>query len=317
MFWIIASLIAGAIMLYFGSEWLVRGGKGLALRLGITPFVIGLTVLAFGSSAPEAITSIVSSDTPDLIIGNVVGSNIANIGLAIGIAALAGPMVAKYSGMRIEIIAMLAASVGLFVMGFFHYINWIEGIILILLLFIFLFFVFKKKGSDEEGKELYEEDVTPETLSTPILVCLVALGLVVLYFGARFFIDGAKDLAVLIGVPDLIIGLIVVAIGTSLPELCISVLAAYRGEGDMAVANIVGSNIFNILFVLGIGSVLVDVPVSDSLLIFHLPVMLLLSVVMFLMVRFRNKIDRKSGVILVTIYAAYVAIIAMVPDLML
>lgn len=317
MIWIALSLIVGAIMLYFGSEWLVRGGKGLALRLGITPFVIGLTVLAFGSSAPEAITSIVSSDTPDIIIGNVVGSNIANIGLAIGIAAIAGPMAAKYSGMRIEIITMLVASVGLFIMGFFHYINWIEGIVLVLLLFLFLFFVFKKKGNDEEGKELYEEDVTPETLSTPILVCLVALGLVVLYFGARFFIDGAKDLAVLIGVPDLIIGLIVVAIGTSLPELCISVLAAYRGEADMAVANIVGSNIFNILFVLGIGSVLVDVPVSDSLLIFHLPVMLLLSVVMFLMVRFRNKIDRKSGVVLVAIYAAYVAIIAMVPDLML
>jgi len=317
MLWIAVSLIVGAIMLYFGSEWLVRGGKGLALRLGVTPFVIGLTVLAFGSSAPEAITSVVSSDTPDIIIGNVVGSNIANVGLAIGIAAIVGPMAAKYSSMRIEIITMLIASVGLFVLGFFNFINWIEGIVLISLLFVFLFFVFKKKSNDEEGQEAYLEEVTPETLGTPILIILVIAGLVALYFGARFFIDGARDLAVLIGVPDLIIGLIVVAIGTSLPELCISVLAARRGEADMAVANIVGSNIFNILFVLGIGSLLVDVPVSESVLYFHLPVMLLLSVVMFLMVRFRNKIDRMSGVLLVGIYVGYIAVIALVPGLMI
>jgi cation:H+ antiporter len=317
MIWIALSLIVGAIMLYFGSEWLVRGGKGLALRLGVTPFVIGLTVLAFGSSAPEAITSIVSTDTPDIIIGNVVGSNIANVGLAIGIAAIVGPMAAKYNSMRIEIITMLIASVGLFILGFFNFINWIEGIILISLLFVFLFFVFKKKSNDEEGQEAYVEEVTPETLSTPILIILVVVGLVALYFGARFFIDGARDLAVLIGVPDLIIGLIVVAIGTSLPELCISVLAARRGEADMAVANIVGSNIFNIMFVLGIGSLLVDVPVSESVLYFHLPVMLLLSVVMFLMVRFRNKIDRMSGVLLVGIYMGYIAVIALVPGLMI
>ena len=317
MIWIAASLIVGAIMLYFGSEWLVRGGKGLALRLGVTPFVIGLTVLAFGSSAPEAITSIVSTDTPDIIIGNVVGSNIANVGLAIGIAAIVGPMAAKYNSMRIEIITMLIASVGLFILGFFNFINWIEGIVLISLLFVFLFFVFKKKSNDEEGQEAYVEEVTPETLSTPILIILVVVGLVALYFGARFFIDGARDLAVLIGVPDLIIGLIVVAIGTSLPELCISVLAARRGEADMAVANIVGSNIFNIMFVLGIGSLLVDVPVSESVLYFHQPVMLLLSVVMFLMVRFRNKIDRMSGVLLVGIYVGYIAVIALVPGLMM
>ncbi len=317
MIWIAVSLIVGAIMLYFGSEWLVRGGKGLALRLGVTPFVIGLTVLAFGSSAPEAITSIVSSDTPDIIIGNVVGSNIANVGLAIGIAAIVGPMAAKYNSMRIEIITMLIASVGLFILGFFNFINWIEGIVLISLLFVFLFFVFKKKSNDEEGQEAYVEEVTPETHSTPILIILVVVGLVALYFGARFFIDGARDLAVLIGVPDLIIGLIVVAIGTSLPELCISVLAARRGEADMAVANIVGSNIFNIMFVLGIGSLLVDVPVSESVLYFHLPVMLLLSVVMFLMVRFRNKIDRMSGVLLVGIYVGYIAVIALVPGLMM
>jgi cation:H+ antiporter len=317
MFWIVVSLIAGAAMLYFGSEWLVRGGKGLALNLGISPFVIGLTILAFGSSAPEAITSIVSSETPSIIIGNVVGSNIANVGMAIGIAAIAGPMIAKYSTMRPELWTMLIASVALCLLGLLGYVSWPIGIILIASLGIFLFYVFKVKSDDEEGKEAYLEEVTYEHLSTPVMAGLVVLGLVVLYFGARFFVDGAVDLAEVLGVPQLIIGLIVVAIGTSLPELCISVIAAYRGEADMAVANIVGSNIFNILFVLGVGSLLTDVPISDSVLMFHLPVMLLFSVVMFLMVRFRNRIDRKSGLVLVGLYAAYIAVILINPDLMM
>ena len=317
MFWIIVCLVAGTLMLYFGSEWLVRGAKGLALRLGVAPFIIGLTVLAFGSSAPECITSIVSSDTPEIIIGNVVGSNIANIGLAIGLAALVGPMVAKYKDMKLEISTMVAVEAGLCVLALLGYINWIEGIIMILLLFAFLFMVFKKKSSDEEGQEAYVEEVTEDTLASPILVALVIIGLVLLYFGAKYFIAGARDLAVLMGVSDLLIGLIVVAIGTSLPEICISLIAARRGEADMAVANIVGSNLFNVLFVLSVGSLLTDIPISDSVLYFHLPFMLLFAVAMFLIVRFTNKIDRKAGLLFVAMYAAYIAVMGLIPSLML
>lgn len=317
MFWIAVSLIAGAALLYLGSEWLVRGAKGLALNFGISPFVIGLTVLAFGSSAPEAITSVISADNPSIIIGNVVGSNIANIGVAIGVAAIAGPMVAKYSTMRQELWTMLLASIGLLILAAFGNITWAAGIVMILLLGAFIYYVFRVKGSDKEGQEAYTGEVTADTLSTPMLAVLTVVGLVALYFGARFFVDGAVDLAEALGVPQLIIGLIVVAIGTSLPELCISVLAAYRGEADMAVANIVGSNIFNILFVLGIGSLLTDVPVSESMLMFHLPAMVILSVVMFLMVRLRNKMDRMSGFVLVGLYAVYIAVILVNPDLMM
>ena len=317
MFWIIVCLIAGTLMLYFGSEWLVRGAKGLALRLGVAPFVIGLTVLAFGSSAPECITSIVSSDTPDIIIGNVVGSNIANIGLAIGLAAIVGPMAAKYKDMRMEICVMLLAEAGLCLISILGYIGWFEGIIMMLLLFVFLFLVFKNKSSDKEGQEAYVEEVTEDTLSSPILVALVIISLVLLYFGAKYFIAGAKDLAVEMGVSDMLIGLIVVAIGTSLPEICISLIAARRGEADLAVANIVGSNIFNILFVLSVGSILVDIPISDSMLTFHLPFMLIFAVVMFLIVKFTNKIDRKTGVLFVGMYAVYIAIMGMFPSLMI
>ena len=317
MFWIAVSLIAGAAMLYFGSEWLVRGAKGLALRLGVSPFVIGLTIVAFGSSAPEAITSVVSSSNPSLIIGNVVGSNIANVGLAIGLAALGGSMAAKYEDMRLEITVMIAAAVGLCALGFLGTIGIYAGVLLIALLFVFLYVVFTKKKSDDSAQAAYVSDVDEDTAGTPLLAAMTIAGLVLLYFGARFFIDGAKDLAISVGVSDMLVGLIVVAIGTSMPEICISFMASRRGEADLAVANIVGSNIFNILFVLGIGAVLADIPISDSMLHFHLPVMFLFSVIMYVMVRKWNRIDRPMGALLVGLYAAYIAVMGLVPSLMI
>lgn len=320
MDWILLGIPIGIVMLYFGSDWMVKGGKGLALRLGVAPFVIGLTVLAFGSSAPECVTSIVSGDTPQIIIGNVVGSNIANIGLAIGLAALVGPLAAKYSTMRFELIVMMLSAVLITVMAMTGAIGTVEGLILMALLFVFVFSVYRLKKDDAEGQEAYtsevEEDDGPEFMrKTPFQILLVIVGLVLLYFGARFFIDGAKELASMVGVSDMLIGLIVVAIGTSLPELCISVMAAYRGEADLAVSNIVGSNIFNAFFVLGVGASLSTVPIVDSMMCFHLPVMLIFSAVMFLMIRGRNRIDRPMGAILVAMYAAYIAVMAFVPSL--
>lgn len=320
MDWILLGIPIGIVMLYFGSDWMVKGGKGLALRLGVAPFVIGLTVLAFGSSAPECVTSIVSGDTPQIIIGNVVGSNIANIGLAIGLAALVGPLAAKYSTMRFELIVMMLSAVLITVMAMTGAIGTVEGLILMVLLFVFVFSVYRLKKDDAEGQEAYtsevEEDDGPEFMrKTPFQILLVIVGLVLLYFGARFFIDGAKELASMVGVSDMLIGLIVVAIGTSLPELCISVMAAYRGEADLAVSNIVGSNIFNAFFVLGVGASLSTVPIVDSMMCFHLPVMLIFSAVMFLMIRGRNRIDRPMGAILVAMYAAYIAVMAFIPSL--
>ena len=144
-------------------------------------------------------------------------------------------------------------------------------------------------------------------------MCII--GLVLLFFGARFFIDGATELARIIGVSELMIGLIVVAIGTSLPELCISLMAAFRGENELAVSNIVGSNIFNAFFVLGIGASLVDVPVSDITLTFHMPVMIALSLLMFLMVWRKNEISKISGALLLAVYVGYVISMAVVPSL--
>ena len=318
MFWLLG-IILGIVMLYFGSDWLVDGAKKLALRLGIAPFVVGLTVLAFGSSAPEAVTSIVSTSTPDIILGNVIGSNIANIGLCIGLAALLNPMVAKFESMRFEIITMVAAVSIITILGINGYIGSVEGIILISLLILFVLTVYFMKRGDKEGQESYvaEIDTSEIDRSTSKLLLWIAMcivGLVLLYFGARFFVEGATELARIMGVSELMIGLIVVAIGTSLPELCISLMASFRGENELAVSNIVGSNIFNSFFVLGIGASLVNVPVSHNTLIFHMPVMIALSVMMLLMVWRRDSISKLSGAMLLSVYVAYIVIMALVPS---
>ena len=318
MFWPLG-IILGIVMLYFGSDWLVDGAKKLALRLGVAPFVIGLTVLAFGSSAPEAVTSIVSTSNPDIIIGNVIGSNIANIGLCIGLAALINPMVAKFTSMRFEIISMVFSAILITLLGIAGYIGQISGVILIALLFLFILIVYFSKRGDTEGQESYVSEIDTEVdrsgkmLALWIGMCII--GLVLLFFGARFFIEGATELARIIGVSELMIGLIVVAIGTSLPELCISLMAAFRGENELAVSNIVGSNIFNAFFVLGIGASLVNVPVSHITLTFHMPVMIALSVLMFLMVWRKNEISKISGALLLAVYVGYILSMAFVPSL--
>ena len=313
MDWVLLGIPVGIIFLYFGSEALVDGGKNMALRLGVTPFVIGLTVLAFGTSAPEAITSIVSRNDPGIIIGNVVGSNIVNIAVCIGLAAMIFPIASKFEDNRIEFITMVLASLVVLVMALGG-IGTIEGIILLALLVLFIFIVYKTKvntpEAEEEAEEIGEADM-PMWKS----ILYVLAGLVLLYFGADMFVDGSKEVAEMAGISELVIGLFLVAIGTSLPELCVSIMAAFRHENDIAVSNIIGSNIFNAFFVLGIGAVVSDIPVYDSLFTLHIPVMILLSVLMALFIWKWGKVDRWAGAVLVSVYVVYAVIILAMPDL--
>ena len=313
MEWVLLGIPIGIVFLYFGSEALVDGGKNMALRLGITPFVVGLTVLAFGTSAPEAITSVVSRNDPGIIIGNVVGSNIVNIAVCIGLAAMIFPISSVFKDNRIEFITMILASLIVLVMAFGG-IGMIEGVILLLLLALFIFIVYKTKVNSPEAQaeaaEMGEAD-------KPMWKCILYIiaGLVLLYFGADMFVDGSKEVAKMAGVSELVIGLFLVAIGTSLPELCVSIMAAFRHENDIAVSNIIGSNIFNAFFVLGIGAVITDIPVYDSLFTLHIPVMILLSVLMTLFIWRWGKVNRLSGAVLVAVYAVYAIIILAMPDL--
>ena len=311
MDWVLLGIPVGIVFLYFGSEALVDGGKNLALRLGITPFVIGLTILAFGTSAPEAITSIVSRDDPGIIIGNVVGSNIVNIAVCIGLAAMIFPIASKFEDNRIEFITMILASIIVLIMAFGG-INLVEGIILLALLALFILIVYKTKVNTPEAKA---EDLGEPDMPTWKALLFIIAGLVLLYFGADMFVDGSKEIAEMMGISELVIGLFLVAIGTSLPELCVSIMAAFRHENDIAVSNIIGSNIFNAFFVLGIGACISDIPVYDSLFTLHIPVMILLSVLMTVFIWKWGKINRFTGSILAVIYVIYAVIILAMPDM--
>ena len=316
MEWVLLGIPLGIVMLYFGSDWLVKGAKNLALRLGVAPFVVGLTVVAFGSSAPEMVTSVVSANTPAIILGNVLGSNIVNIGIAIALAAIVCPLAAKYDTMRMEVAMMIITSFAVFILAALNILSLWVGIGLIAALIIFLYVIYRAKKDNTEGQEVYTSEVEEgSTQDYPILIALIAVGLILLYFGARFFVDGAVELAHMIGISDLLVGLIIVAIGTSLPEICICLIAASRGENDLAVANIVGSNIFNACAVLGIGAVVAKIPVSESVLYFHIPVMILISLCMFAMIKWKNQISRPSAFVLLGIYVAYLAIMIAVPSL--
>lgn len=304
----------GIVFLYFASDWLVDGAKNLALRLGVSAFVVGLTVVAFGSSAPEAITSVVSIHEPALIVGNIVGSNIANIGLAIGLAAALKPLICKYENIKFELIAMMIAVVAITLLSLDGKLGNIEGIVLVVALFIFVYLVYRIKKEDEDDPEF-----VPPDKSVPMMknIIMVIVGLVGLFIGAQLFVNGAEELAISLGVSPLLIGLLVVAIGTSLPELTICIMAAWKGESDLVVSNIVGSIIFNSFFALGIGAVLVDIPMSDPVLFFHMPLMIVMCIALFVMIKARNSITRPMGILLIMIYAVYVAIMIIDPSLTL
>lgn len=317
MSWVLLWIPVGIALLYFGSEWMVDGAKKMAVRFGVTPFMIGLTVVAFGSSAPEVVTSLVSVNNPQIILGNIVGSNIANVGLAIGLAALISPIVCKYSEIRFEMIAMIAAVFVVFLMSLSGSLGSVQGIILIIALFVFVYLTYRFKKDKVTEKEEPPLKITEKDRSVPLWKSsiLVIVGMIFLYYGAKGFVTGAVELAGVFGISELMTGLIVVAIGTALPELSICLMAAYRKENEIVVSNIVGSIVFNSFFALGVGILFTEVSVSYYTMVFHLPVMVITAIILAYMVRSGNKITRLEGSLLVGIYAIYIALMGLFPEL--
>ena len=302
-------LLAGLVLLYFGAEGLVRGSASLALRLGLSPLVVGLTVVAFGTSSPELMVSLKAAmnGQGDISVGNVVGSNICNIGLILGLCALITPISTNSQIVRVDIPIMLgitALSTALLAGG---RLGRGEGFFLFALLVAYLIFsiqLARRQPADSLGAEFGEEvKISKRGLAVDVL--MVIGGLVLLVFGARFLVDGAVIIARTFGWSEALIGLTIVAIGTSLPELATSLLAAIKKESDIAVGNIVGSNIFNLLGILGLTAMVHPLQAAGIGTV-DLVVMAAFSLVLWPMAFHQQRIIRPEGALLLAGYAGYV-----------
>ena len=300
MFLNIFLLILGFIMLVKGADFFVDGAAGIAKRLRIPDLIIGLTIVAMGTSAPEAAVSIMAGlrGNAEITVGNIVGSNILNTFIILGVASVIICMRVQKSTALYEIPYMLSCSVLLLLLGLDGNINLSDGIILWLGFIIYLVYLFfHARKHPEEISDTKQRKLLLE-------IAMTIGGLVILVIGSRLCVDGASGLARYFGISERFIGLTIVALGTSLPELFTSVIAARKGNADIAVGNIVGSNIFNILFIVGTASMLVNVP-FDVKFIYDSIVMIASAMLLFLFVVKRRKLDRLTGVVFLLCYAGY------------
>ncbi len=308
-----AMIVAGFVVLVVGADWLVKGASRMALSVGITPLVVGLTVVAFGTSAPELAVSITSAlgGEADLAVGNVVGSNIANVLLILGVSALVAPLVVHQQLVRLDVPIMLGASVLFYVLAADGRLTLWDGLLLSGSVIAYVVFLIMESRREKNPMVLAEYDALSEEAQAPhSMVANLAwllVGMVGLVAGSQLLVKGAVSIATTLGVSELIIGLTVLAIGTSLPELATSVVAAMKGERDIAVGNVVGSNIFNILSVLGFATLAAvgDVPVSADALRIDIPVMLAVALLCLPIFRGGYEITRTNGALFVFAYLLY------------
>lgn len=313
----VAAFIAGIVILYFGAEWLVRGASRLARSFGLSALVVGLTVVAIGTSAPELVVSVLAvlRGQVDMTVGNVVGSNISNIALILGISAVIYPITVRARLLSRGIPLMIGASFALSVLVMNGRIGRVGGLFLVAGLVAY--FAYLLRSTDDELPEVEDEydrhqrerDCCPREESRLWNTGLVAAGLVLLAGGAHLLVGAATTFARQVGLSDMVVGLTVVAVGTSLPELATSVLAAIRKEGDIAVGNAVGSNVLNILGVLGPTALLQPLAIAPALLRFELPVMMASAVLLLPLARSRLCITRREGALLVAGYVAFIVVL--------
>lgn len=307
-------ILAGLLFLVVGGELLVRGASRLATAIGISPLVVGLTVVAFGTSAPELAVTLQASlrGEPDLALGNVVGSNICNILLILGASALAAPLAVPTQLLQRDVPLMILASVLLLVLGWDGNIGRGDGCLLFAGLVGYVVWAIVR--SRRESREATDENppsspacVEPRSKRIVAPLLFVVVGLVLLTLGSGWLVHGAVAIARLLGVTELLIGLTIVAVGTSLPELAASVVASLRGEREIAVGNVVGSNLFNILSVLGLSALVAPhgIAVPRAALHSDIPIMIGVAVACLPIFLTRRRVDRWEGGVLLACYAAY------------
>lgn len=295
-------LIVGFFMLIKGADWFVDGASGIARKLGISQLVIGLTIVAFGTSAPEAAVSITSAlkGNAGISIGNVVGSNILNILIILGTTAIIVPLVLQKSTLYVEIPFLIGVTILFAILGMSgNEVSMVDGIILwaVFLVFLAYLIVMAIKGKNEE-----EEEETTRGMVGNLVFTVAGLGLVV--FGSDVTVDSATSLAKMVGMSDRFIGLTIVALGTSLPEFVTSILAARKGKADIAIGNIVGSNLFNILFVLGTTAMIKPIPFAQNFVI-DMYFAIYATILLLLCTCKTKKVTRTGGILMLCSYVVY------------
>lgn len=299
-------LVAGFVLLIKGADWFVDGSSAVAAKFGIPQLVIGLTIVAMGTSAPEAAVSIAAAvnGSAEITIGNIVGSNILNILIILGLSSVITAIAVARSTICYEIPFMIAITGILLLLGLDGSIGLVDGIILLVLFAAYLtyLFIMAKKDKDKESGE-------GVSMSVPRSIIFIIVGLAMIILGSNLTVDAASYIASALGLSERFIGLTIVALGTSLPELFTSVSAARKGNADIAIGNIVGSNIFNILFVVGLSSVIIPVPfaanfIFDTIIAIAAAVLLLVCCIIG-----KNKLKRWAGIVMLISYAAYFAVI--------
>ena len=298
MFPELVQFLVGGLLLFFGAEYLIESSKAIAEKFSIPKIVVGITLVAFGTSLPELIVSIMATlrGESGIVIGNVIGSNIANIGLILGIGSIISPLCYSFSKLKVDLYFLLVITMLPILSIRFDWMNFYTGMAYIGILLLYCYYLI---NSD------HEVDIIEDSSSQNI-VLFVIIGILGLGFGSHFFVEGAIGLAEIFGIPSIIIGMTIVAIGTSLPELATTLVAIKKDEASLAIGNIIGSNIMNIVAVLGVSFMINDISITFTSINTQLFIMGLLTVLLFLALYFKDKLSRGIGVIFLGIYVIFI-----------
>lgn len=309
---LVITLIIGLVLLAVGGDVLVRGAVAVAQRLGVSPLLIGLTLVGFGTSTPELVTSLQAAliGSPGIAVGNVVGSNIANILLILGVAAVMSPFAVAARTFRRDGAAVVIAALALVAVCLLGVVGPVTGLVFLAALAAYLLVSVRQDRAAVAGGPAPTEEPASKPLSVPVSLLLVAGGIVATVSGARLLVAGASELARGLGVSDTVIGLTIVAVGTSLPELVTSVTAALKKQGDIAFGNVLGSNVFNVLFILGATSLVTPIAVPGEIVAVDVWVMLAATLALAWVAVTGWRVTRTEGAALLAGYAAYLGWLA-------
>jgi len=308
----IGAILLGLVLLVWSADRFVEGASATAGHLGVSSLVIGITIIGFGTSAPEILISLIAvmQDTPDLAIGNALGSNIANIGLILGVTALLLPLPIASNILKREFPLLILASALLVYALWDSQLDRVDGVLLLTLLFLVLWYILRSSRNQKDDPlvvEIEAEISHQMSLKTGLIWLLI--GLLILVISSKILVWGAVNIATALGISELVIGLTIVALGTSLPELAAAIASARKGEPDLAIGNVIGSNLFNSLAVIGIPALLIDFSVNTSAVTRDLPAVIIITLLLFLLAKFslsgKQGLSRRKGLLLLSSFVFY------------